>query len=103
MKYSLNETKNDESIILKNDDCAFSVIIDCETKDGNLEAAMIDDEYVLDIETCYDEETTIDVESEYFYKESLCDAKTYEVKFDDNYMKNDSISCMKNILLTNCC
>lgn len=72
MKYNMKWSEKvevDESV-LENDDCSFSLITDCETEDGNIEAAMMDDECVpvIDIETCDDEETTIDVESEYFYE-----------------------------------
>jgi len=91
MKYNLNENENDESIVLENDDCAFSLIIDCETEDGKIEVAMMDDECVpvVEIETCDAEETTIDVEYEYFYEESLPDAETHEVKFDENYVSHE--------------
>lgn len=52
---------------------------------------MMDDECVplTYIERCDHEETTIDVESKYFYEESLSGAKMYEIKFDDNYVSHE--------------
>lgn len=91
MKYSLNESEDDEGIPFENDNYAFSFITDFETKDGNIEALMMDDECMLvfDIGICDDEETTIDVESEFSYEEILSYAKTYEVKFDENYVSHE--------------
>ena len=61
MKYSLNEGKNDESIVLENDGCTLSLITECETESENIEAAMMDDECVsvIDIETHDKEEITL--------------------------------------------
>ena len=53
MKYSLNDAEDDESIVLEKDDFAFSLIIDCETEEGNVEVAMMDDNClpIIDIVT----------------------------------------------------
>lgn len=82
INYTLNEAKDDESIVLENDDCSFSLIIACETEYCNIVTAMMDDECVtvIDIETCDDE---------YLYEESLSNEETYEVKFDENYVSHE--------------
>ena len=46
INYSLNEAENDECITHENDDCVFSLIIDYETEDGNIQDVMMDDDCV---------------------------------------------------------